>query len=263
MKNDGRERAFLYPPRFALDAAELLRLALRLGADLPDRVRVESEFREQFVWGGNVDVVVVLVHGQASYRVVAGGGTGRPSPSPLPGLCPAPRFALTLGRRSSPGGEHSQTMSGLAPDAGFVSDGGMDDRNGWLGFWAPALLWLPAGILAGEILRTGSAEGVMTPSSLVELPAVAPFGLPLALACRRMGRLGYPGPALVAWLALGAAAAAGLLGLFDIGVQAILVSLPVWLAAWRLARLPRGLESAPSSRRPGRGRSRGPFGDGR
>ena len=141
----------------------------------------------------------------------------------------------------------------------------MDDRRriGWLGFWAPALLWLPAGIFAGEILRTGSAEHVMTPSSLVELSAVAPFGLPLALACRRMGRLGYPGPALVAWLALGAAAVAGLLGPFGIGVQAILACLPVWLAAWRLGRLPRGLESAPSSRRPGRGRSHGLFSDGR
>ena len=118
----------------------------------------------------------------------------------------------------------------------------MDDRRriGWLGFWAPALLWLPAGIFAGEILRTGSAEHVMTPSSLVELSAVAPFGLPLALACRRMGRLGYPGPALVAWLALGAAAGAGLLGPFGIGVQAVLACLPVWLAAWRLGRLPRG-----------------------
>ena len=141
----------------------------------------------------------------------------------------------------------------------------MDDRRrtGWLGFWVPALLWLPAGILAAEVLRTGSAEHVMRPPSLMELPAVAPFGLPLALACRHMGRLGYPGPALVAWFAFGAAAVAGLLGPFDIGVQAILACLPVCLAAWRLARLPRGLESAPSSRRPGRGRSRGPFSDAR
>ena len=110
-----------------------------------------------------------------------------------------------------------------------------------LKFWIPALLWLPAGTLAGEVLRTGSAEHVMTPSSLMELPAVAPFGLPLALACRSLDRSGYPGPALVAWVALGAAAVAGLLGLFGIGVQSILVSLPVWVAAWRLARRPRGL----------------------
>ena len=132
-------------------------------------------------------------------------------------------------------------------------------RTGRFRFWLPALLWLPGGIIADEVLRTGSAEQVMTPSSLVALPAVAPFGLPLALACRRLGRLGYPGPALVAWVALGAAAVAGLLVSLPVGVRAILVSLPVWLAVWRLTPRPRGPGFAPSSRRPGRGRSRGPF----
>ena len=68
-----------------------------------------------------------------------------------------------------------------------------------LKFWIPALLWLPGGTLAGEVLRTGFAEQVMMPSSLVEFLPTAPCGLPLALACRRMGRLGYPGPALAAW----------------------------------------------------------------
>ena len=116
-------------------------------------------------------------------------------------------------------------------------------------------------MIADEVLRTGSMEHVMRLSSLVELPAVAPFGLPLALACRRLGRLGYPGPALVAWPALGAVAVAGLLVPLPLGVQVILVSLPVWVTAWRLARLPRGLESAPSSRRSESGKSRGPFSD--
>ncbi len=132
-------------------------------------------------------------------------------------------------------------------------------RTGRFRFWLPALLWLPAGLLAVEVLRTGPAEQVVTPSSLMELPAVAPFGLPLALACRRLGRLGYPGPALVAWVALGAAAVANLLVPLPVGVQVILVSLPVWLAAWRLTPRPRGLEFAPSSRRPESRRSRGPF----
>ena len=132
-------------------------------------------------------------------------------------------------------------------------------RTGRFRFWLPALLWLPAGLLADEVLRRGSAEQGMTPSSLMELPAVAPFGLPLALACRRLGRLGYPGPALVAWVALGAAAVANLLVPLPVGVQVILVSLPVWLAAWRLTPRPRGPGFAPSSRRPESRRSRGPF----
>ena len=123
----------------------------------------------------------------------------------------------------------------------------------------PALLWLPAGILAVEILRTGSVEQVVTPSSLMELPAAVPFGLPLALACRRLGRLGYPGPALLAWVSLGAVSVAGFFVPLPLGVQAILVSLPVWLTAWRLGRRPRGPGFAPSSRRPGSRRSRGPF----
>ena len=132
-------------------------------------------------------------------------------------------------------------------------------RTGRFRFWLPALLWLPGGIVAGEVLRTGSAEHVMRSSSLVALSAAAPFGLPLALACRRLGRLGYPGPALVAWVALGAAAVADLPDTLPVGVQAVLVSLPVWLAAWRLAPRPRRLEFAPSSRRPGSRMLRGPL----
>ncbi len=132
------------------------------------------------------------------------------------------------------------------------------------GFWIPALLWLPAGMIADEVLRTGSVAHVMRLSSLVELPAVAPFGLPLALACRRLGRLGYPGPALLACVALGGAVAvAGLLVPLPLGVQAILASFLVWVAAWRIARRPRGLEFAPLPQRPERGSSRGRFRAGR
>lgn len=117
---------------------------------------------------------------------------------------------------------------------------------GSLRFWIPALLWLPAGIIAGEVLRTGSAQGMMTPSPLVELTLVAPCGLPLALACRRLGRSGHSGPTLVAWSVLGAAAVASLLGTLPAGAQALLASLPVWVVAWRLARRPPRLEHAPS-----------------
>ena len=63
----GSLKSSLPTPRFALHAAELL-LAPRLVANLADRVRVESDLGEQFVRGGNIDVEVVLVHGQASCR---------------------------------------------------------------------------------------------------------------------------------------------------------------------------------------------------
>ncbi len=120
-------------------------------------------------------------------------------------------------------------------------------RTGRFRFWLPALLWLPAGLLADEFLRTGSAEQVVTPSSLMELPAVAPFGLPLALTCRRLNRSGYPGPALMAWLALGAASAGGLFGPLPVGVQALAACLPVWVLTWWL---PPRLKFDPLLRRP-------------
>ena len=132
-----------------------------------------------------------------------------------------------------------------------------------LRLWIPALLWLPAGIVAVEVLRAGSEEWVTAPSSFVELLLIAPFGLPLALACRRLGRLGYPGPALVVWVALGAASVADLLVPLPAGVRAILISLPVWVAVWRLTPRPRGPGFAPSSRRPESRRFRGPFRRGR
>ena len=128
-----------------------------------------------------------------------------------------------------------------------------------LKLWLPALLWLPAGIIAEEVLRTGSMEGANTLLAVLELLPAAPCGIPLALACRRLARSGYPGPSLVAWLLLGAASVAGFLGPLPVGVQALLVSFPVWMAVWRLERRPRGPGFAPSSRRPGRGRSQGPY----
>ena len=134
-------------------------------------------------------------------------------------------------------------------------------RTGRFRFWLPALLWLPGGMLAVEVLRMGSVEHVMRYSSLVSLSAARSVRVPLALACRRLTRSqglsgSRPGGCGVA---LGAAAVANLLVPLPVGVRAILVSLPVWLAVWRLTPRPRGPGFAPSSRRPGRGRSRGPF----
>ncbi|MCY4382562.1 MAG: hypothetical protein OXE44_05365 [Nitrospinae bacterium] len=128
-----------------------------------------------------------------------------------------------------------------------------------LKFWMPALLWLPAGMIAGEVLRAGSEEWVTAPFALVELLLAVPFGVPLALACRRLTRSGYPGPALVAWLALGAASVADLPGTLPVGVRAVLASLPVWVAVWRLTPRPRGPGFAPPSQRPESRGFRGPF----
>lgn len=131
-----------------------------------------------------------------------------------------------------------------------VREGGGMER---LWFRIPALLWLPAGIVTEEVLRTGSAQGMMTLPAAPELLSAAACGVPLALACRRLSRSGYPGPALVAWLLLGAAAMVSFAGALPAGVQAVLASLPVWVVAWRLERRPSRLEFAPSFGWRGRG----------
>ena len=86
---------------------------------------------------------------------------------------------------------------------------------------------------------------LMTAGSLV---LVAPCGLPLALGCRRLWRLGYRRGAWWAGIALGAvivaaslvtvaaSLVAGLLGPVAIALYSAGLSLPVWIA-WRwLAR---------------------------
>ena len=125
----------------------------------------------------------------------------------------------------------------------------MEDRGifSGRGFWALALLWLPAGVVAQAVVRfaPGPAEApgawlaglVMGAGSLV---FVAPCGLPLALGCRRLRRLGYRRAARWAWIGLGAvtvaaSVVAGLLGPIAIAVYAIVLSLPVWVAWWWLA----------------------------
>ena len=123
----------------------------------------------------------------------------------------------------------------------------MDDRGsiGRRGFWPLALLWLPAGVAATMAVRFGSEHGLpeaggMVPAMLLmtagSLVFFAPCGLPLALGCRRVWRLGYRRGAGWAWIGLGAvtvaaSVVAGLLGPIAIAVYAIVLSLPVW-AAW-------------------------------
>ena len=136
----------------------------------------------------------------------------------------------------------------LEPHAGLMHRYGMDGR-GWIGrhgFWPLALLWLPAGIAAQAAVRFGSSHAAFgVPgewiAALGSLAAVAPCGVPLALGCRRLWRLGYRRAAWAAGVGLGAvtvpvAVFAGLLGPLGIAAGAVLLSLPAWIAWWWLAR---------------------------
>ena len=113
------------------------------------------------------------------------------------------------------------------------------------GFWALALLWLPVGVMALAAVRFAPAaefdawlaQASMSAPSLVP---VAPCGLPLALGCRRLWRLGHRRSAWAAGIVLGmatvpAATGAGLLGPLAIAACATVLSLPVWTAAVWLA----------------------------
>lgn len=82
---------------------------------------------------------------------------------------------------------------------------------------------------------------MMLPMMAVSLGPVAPCGLPLALGCRRLWRLGYRRTAWTTGVALGvltvaASLVAGLLGPIAIAVYAVVLSGPVWAGAWWLAR---------------------------
>ena len=117
-------------------------------------------------------------------------------------------------------------------------------------FWLLALLWLPAGVMAAAALRLPLEEGLAVDFGIGPAPAltaagslvlIAPGGLPLALACRRLWRLGYRRGAWWAGIALGAvtvaaALVAGLLGPAAVAAYAVVLSLPVWLAGGWLAR---------------------------
>ena len=134
-------------------------------------------------------------------------------------------------------------------DEGFRGIGcGMDGRA-WIarhGFWLLALLWLSAGVAAQAALRFGPSAGAFADSgeamaALGSLAVTVPCGLPLALGCRRLWRLGYRRVTWLAGIVLGvvtvsSAVVAGLLGPVAIAVCAVVLSLPMWIAWLWLAR---------------------------
>ena len=117
-------------------------------------------------------------------------------------------------------------------------------------FWALALLWLPTGVVATAVVRFGADGGMAAepamwlatvPMMVGSLVPVAPCGLPLALGCRRLWRLGYRRGAWTAGIGLGAvmvpaSLVAGLLGPVAVALYAVVLSVPVWIAWYWLAR---------------------------
>ncbi len=108
-------------------------------------------------------------------------------------------------------------------------------------FLIGSLLWLPVGVVLTSFLRFSDmmaspywwASLLLATGSLI---FVAPCGLPLPLACRRLWRHGYPRAAWAAMVALGlvtvaATLIAGLLGPLGIAICAAVFSAPVWIAA--------------------------------
>ena len=125
----------------------------------------------------------------------------------------------------------------------------MEERR-WIarhGFWLLALLWLPAGVTVQASMRfvpeTEAAPGMWVTAALMSvssLAVLAPCGLPLALGCRRLWRLGHRRGAWWTGIALGATTVvasvfAGLLGPVAIVLYAVIFSLPAWGAWWWLA----------------------------
>lgn len=114
-------------------------------------------------------------------------------------------------------------------------------------FMALALAWLPLGILVITLVRGLGFLGEPT-ALLYALPSLlvtVPFGLPLALACRRIHRMQRPRTAWVTFAVLApitaaASIVAGLLGPIGIAVYAAVLSLPAWLLyavlRWRMAK---------------------------
>ena len=97
-----------------------------------------------------------------------------------------------------------------------------------------SLMWLPVGFSAAEAAMAGDLPWLMDLDGWLYLAALAPGGVPLALACGRLRRKGYPG---VAWMAFGVLAPVTVVvsvyaaphGALLVATCAAAASLPVWL----------------------------------
>jgi len=125
---------------------------------------------------------------------------------------------------------------------GSEGPGERSHRSGWR-FWTLALAWLPVTELALALGRFGADAATMVhePAAWTGLLLFAVCGLPLALGCRRLWRLGHRRGAWVSGAGLGLVTIpvtllAGLFGPFAVAAGAVVFSLPVWVAGWWLAR---------------------------
>ena len=112
------------------------------------------------------------------------------------------------------------------------------ERSKRRGFWPLALLWLPAGVVATAAVLFWTNPAAWTPMLPSSALSLAPCGLPLALACRQIWRLGRRRTAWAMGAGLGAVTAplvAGLSGPLSIVVWAFVTGLPAWVAWWWLA----------------------------
>ena len=94
-----------------------------------------------------------------------------------------------------------------------------------------SLLWLPLGMLLVTIVR--GIPLFIEPQAWLGLLFLAPFGLPLALACRALRRGGHVVSAWVTFIVLAPATVwavliGGLFGPLGIAIYAIVFSLPAW-----------------------------------
>ena len=111
-----------------------------------------------------------------------------------------------------------------------------------------SLAWLPAGIIVASDVRGMPWPPPLLPPlyEWLRLVILAPFGLPLPLACRWTRRLGYPRTAWAAFavpapLTAAAALHADLLyGPIAVVVCAALISAPAWILYLFLRRSRRG-----------------------